>query len=379
MRWAAWLAPLVAAGCGGKHSGRAPELGVPAVPVTVEVASEANWPVVGRATGWIAARTVTMVAARIPGIVTVVHADVGTRVRLGQPLVEISARELALAVEQTDAARLEARAMLPELDHVIAGERARFALAETSHRRIAELAAKRSVTAQELDEVTARLEQARAALAAAEAKRRQIEARVSQTERAHAAARVQAERMEVVAPFDGLVTARVAHPGVVAAPGMGLLTLEKAGEYRAELAVEESLAASIRAGKPLRLSWNDGAPSVSAAVTEVEPAVNAATRTLTVRVNVPNGPLMRSGRYVEAEWTRGERRVLSIPESAVRTHGQLEFVFAAEGAAAGRRMIRLGERRGGRVEVLAGLAAGDRVVLSPALELTDGARIEVRR
>lgn len=374
------LPALLFAACGGKHETPASEK-TEAKPITlkVETVAIASLPVVYRATGTVEARTRSTIAAQIMGSIREVRASVGQQVRAGQTLLVIDAQQLQSATALATAASLEARSALPEADHAIDAAKAQLALAQSTYNRMNELFAKRSLSAQEMDEANARVKQAQSAVAMAEARRSQVQARISQSEQAVTSAKVAAGYTTITAPFDGIVTEKQAQPGSMAVPGQPLLTIERAAGYRLEIPVEESQASGIRLGSPLRIIWDDSATPTQARVSEIVPSLDPSTRTLTVKADLPAIPGLRSGRFARAEWTVGERQVLSVPATAVRESGQLQLVFVIDGGHVRSRMISAGDAAGSRREVLAGLKPGESVVISPALELADGAPAEAAK
>jgi multidrug resistance efflux pump len=108
----------------------------------------------------------------------------------------------------------------------------------TTHKRIRDLFDKRSVSRQELDEAEARVRVARSGVEMAEARRKQVDEKIRQGEETVASARVMTGFTEIRAPFAGRVVARLAEPGVIAAPGMPLVEIEQTGGYRLEAQVE---------------------------------------------------------------------------------------------------------------------------------------------
>jgi membrane fusion protein (multidrug efflux system) len=117
----------------------------------------------------------------------------------------------------------EARSGVPEADSGIASAKAQLELAQTTQRRMQELLDKRSVSQQEFDETAARVKVAQAGLEMAEARKRQLADKIRQAEQGVEQAAILRGYGEVKAPFAGLVTARRAEPGVLAAPGMPLV------------------------------------------------------------------------------------------------------------------------------------------------------------
>jgi hypothetical protein len=98
-------------------------------------------------------------------------------------------------------------------------------------------------------------------------------------------------------------------------------------------------------------------------------------------VDLPAAAAVRSGMFGRARFAGPARRALTVPSSAVVRRGQLASVFVVGGDNRARmRMVNVGDDAGGRVEIAAGLDAGERVVVSPPPTLVDGAPVrEVRR
>jgi multidrug efflux pump subunit AcrA (membrane-fusion protein) len=97
-----------------------------------------------------------------------------------------------------------------------------------------------------------------------------------------------------------------------------------------------------------------------------------------VKIDLPAAPGLRSGLFGRAVFDTGVRRVLAVPLNAVVERGQLASVFVVEQGAARMRLVTLGARRDGQVEILSGLNGGESVVAPVPPGLRDGARVEVR-
>src|SRR5579885_2333077 len=219
-----------------------------AIPVSVSTAVQTEWPSVYEATGTVRAKTAAQISGRVMAYVREVRVRAGDRVRAGQTLVILDAQDLQARERQAEAARNEAQAAAAEADQAIESAKVNLDLAETTFRRMKELFDKRSLSNQEFDEANARVRAARAALDMAQAKRKQLDARIAQAAEEQQAAKVQSGFAELAAPFDGLVTARTVEPGNLAVPGAPLLTIEQQGAYRFEADVEESHLEAVRAG-----------------------------------------------------------------------------------------------------------------------------------
>lgn len=371
------MAGILLSGCGGSHPPHAAERTPAKQTAQLETLATQTWPEIYRATGTVQPKTRTVIAARVPGAIRALHVQLGSRVTAGQTLIELDDRDLSAIERQADAARQEARAAIPELESSIASARSGVKLAEITHRRVAELFEKKSITPQELDEANARLEHARAQLAMAESRRAQIQSRIDQTEQAYQAARIAHGFATITAPFAGLIVEKPAEPGMLASPGVPLLMLEQAGGYQLETPVEESRAPRIKPGQPVTVAWDDGG-SIPARVGEVVPSMDPTTRTLTVKIPLSGRADLRGGQFARAEWRLGERDVLTVPVSAIHESGQLRMVCVVENGQARSRMITLGETLDGRAEVLSGLSPGERIVVNWTPTITDGTPVEAR-
>jgi RND family efflux transporter MFP subunit len=348
-----------------------------AVSVQVVNATVQQWPVIYEATGTVRARSSAIIAAKWMGYVREVKVQVGDRVRDGQLLVVLDARDLDASANQAAAAREEVRNGFPEADSAVAAAKANLDLVQSTFKRMNELYEKKSISDQEFDEASAKLKAAQAGFAMAQAKRTQMDAKLAQADQEVRAAQVTRSYAEVVAPFSGIVTAKSVDPGNLAAPGAPLLTIERDG-YRLEASVEESKLSAIRTGHPVSVTLDGINSTIDARVSEIVPAVDAASRAYIVKIDLPPEPGLRSGIFGRAKFQLGSRQVLAIPFAAVTERGQLQSVFVAENGVARTRLITLGDKANEQVEILSGVSAGEKVIVPVPQGLTDGARVEVK-
>jgi RND family efflux transporter MFP subunit len=374
------FAVVFLASCGARKEEPATKSAPSAPPVPVETvtATKAAWPEVYEAAGAVRARTTGAISAKVMGYVREVKVQAGDGVQAGQLLVEIDSRDIDAQVRQAEAVQREAEEALPEVDTAIASARVNLELIGKTFNRMKDLFEKKSISSQEFDEATARLKVAQAGCDAAAAKRKQVVARVSQAAEAVKAAEIMRGYAKIAAPFDGTVIEKRVEPGNLTAPGAPLLTIEQAGAYRLEVSVEESRGSSIRAGTPVAVSLEALQRTFHARVTEIVPAVDSSSRTFTVKIDLPAMAGLQSGMFGRALFRSGSREVLAIPSGAVRDQGQVTSVLALEEGAARGRLVTLGQRNGDQVEVLSGLAPGDKVVFPRPAGLADGARVKVR-
>lgn len=376
-----FLTPLmmgILAACGSDRPAPAPPE-APPVSVRTLALETTPWPAIYEATGTVRARTAAAISSKVMGYVRDVKVSVGDAVRAGQLLVALDARDLEAAERQAEAALAEAKSAVAEVDGAIVAAKAQLELAQATFRRMKDLHEKKSISDQEFDEVAAKVRLAEANHQMALAKRRQLDEKVQQAGEAVKSAAIMRGYAEIRAPFDGVVTEKMVEPGNLAAPGAPLLTIERTGAYRLEARLEESLLGVVRPGQEVDVELEALAKTFPARVSEIVPAVDAASRAFLVKIDLPALAGLRSGLFGKARFRTQSRDVLAIPAEAIVERGQVRSVFVVEEGRARSRLVALGERRGDRVEVLTGLAAGETIVSPAPSALADGRRVEVMR
>jgi len=362
-------------GCGSEPRKSGPATSAP-VAVQTAAATAEQWPAGYEAVGTVRARTAAVISSQVMAYVREVRVQACDRVREGDVLVTLDARDLEANYRRAEAGRDEARSAEAEADQALAGAKAQLDLAKVTFARMQELFDKKSISNQEFDEATARRKAAEAAYEMAVAKGAQVRARIAQAEQEVQAAGIVRGYAEIRAPFAGVVTAKSAEPGSMATPGAPLLTIEREGGYRLEAAVEESRVQSVHIGQPVAVGLEALGRTLDARVSEIVPAVDAASRAYTVKIDLPPLAQLRSGMFGRAVFSSGTRNVLAVPAAAVTERGQLQSVIVADGGYAHTRLITVGQKSGDKVEVLSGLSAGEKVVCPLPLGLADGARVE---
>jgi len=375
MNFVKWLPFALLLGCGRTPAPEVKE----AAPARVRIASVETTILTNEfeAAGTVTARTTAAVSARLAGHIRELRAREGDSVAAGQVIAIVDGREISTALAQAEAARAEAAAAIPEADAAVQAARAQLDLANVSFGRMETLKQSRSITDQEFDVTQAQARAAQAQLDMAQARRRQAGERVRQATAAVDRAQLQKGDTSVTAPFAGIVTEQRTDAGAFVSPGQAILMLERAGEWRLDVATDESLLGRFRRGTVVRVTLDAIGEEWSLPVTGILPVVDSAARTATVRIALPGKAGIRSGLSGKIRFAAGERNAVVVSARAVARHGQLQRVFTADGGRARWQLVTLGTFRDGRYEVVSGLAAGDRVVLDPPPDLIDGARIEV--
>jgi RND family efflux transporter MFP subunit len=366
-------------GCGSKEPQEASaDAKAAPVPVKALTVSLADVPEVYEATGTVRAATEAVLSSRVMGYVREVRAQVGDRVRAGQPLVVLDSRDLEAAYRQAEAAVNEARGAMPEVENAIAAAKASLDLAKITYGRMEGLFKKESISNQEFDEASAKLKMAQANYEMALSKRTQLLSKITQAEQTLRSAEIMRGYATIDAPFSGTLTQKSVEPGNLAAPGAPLMTVERAGAYRMEVSVEESRLPAMRIGRPVAISIDALGRTIDGRISEIVPAVDAASRAFTVKVDLPPLAEMRSGLYGRALFPLGSKRVVAVPEAALQHRGQLVSVLVADEGVARSRFVTLGRTTPGGAEILSGLNPGERVIFPVPDGVSDGARVEAR-
>ncbi len=323
--------------------------------------------------GVVQARTTATLTARILAPIHEVRAAPGDRVRAGQVLIVLDGRDLAAQARGARAAAAGADQGAAAATSERQAADAALALARATRERIAGLHAKRSATAQELDDANGALRGAEARAAGAAARVQAAASGVQGANAASEAAETRASFALVTAPFDGVVTEKMVEPGNMAAPGSPLMRVEDTRGFRLEVRVDESRVGQISAGDRVPVSLDSGAggtTTVGGTVSEVARAVDADARAFRVKIALPGAAGSRSGTFGRARFSSQIRRALLVPESALVRRGQMTSVFVVENGIARLRLVNVSG-----IEVLAGLSDGDIVIVAPPPAVSDGRRV----
>ncbi len=315
-------------------------------------------PVEIRSTGTVHARQTAIVSAEVAGRIQQVLVRAGDHVRAGQTLAVLDDADL-----RSSLARARAEMTAAQNEETAAGSDAK--LAASTLKRYQQLESEKSVSPQEMDEVARRAQAAAAHFDAARAQTQAAEAE-------ERGARAMLGYMRLTAPFEGVVTARLADPGTMATPGVPLLQIDQAGALQLDATVDESMIGAIHKGLKTQVTMDSaGTAPLDGTVAEIDPAADPASHSFLVKIDLPaskqmNAGQLSAGMYGTAEFANGMRQAILIPRSAVVERGSLAcaYVLDAEGIAQ-LRYLTLGSQQGNLVEVLSGVAAGEKLVDAP--------------
>jgi RND family efflux transporter MFP subunit len=357
------VSAFMMAGCKG---GESTSPAIQTVQARVVESKQQEVPLNVRSTGTVHARETAIVSAQVMGRIQQVLVSAGESVRAGQTLVVLDDAALRASADQAQAAVRAAQGQQ-------AAAQTDANLAASTLERYRQLQAEKSVSPQEMDEVTRRAEAAAARL---DAMRAQSEAARAQA--SGAAAMLSYTRLR--APFSGVVTARMADPGTMASPGIALLQVDKAGALQLQTTVDESAISAIHKGTKVQVSFEGStSTALSGTIVEINATADPTSHSFLVKIDLPTSSLLRAGMYATAEFSNGLRQAILIPRSAVVSRGSLVCVYVLDSRGIAQlRFITLGAAQGNLVEVLSGIAAGEKLVDAPADRDLASKRIEVQ-
>jgi len=196
---------------------------------------------------------------------------------------------------------------------------------------------------------------------------------IARLERTGAAQRT----VTLTAPVSGYVTGKQIFEGQQVQPGMDLLTVTDLSRVWVEADFFEYESRDLRLGARATVSLPyDPGTRLTGRVAFVYPTVDPATRTLKARLEFPNpGLALKPGMYVDVTPDLGTREAVVIPDSAVIDTGVRQVVFVQKGNSFEPRLVRTGERAGGQVAILSGVAAGERVAVRANFLLDSESRL----
>ncbi len=341
---------------------------------------------------------------RVTGRIVEMTVYPGDAVRPGQVLARLDDVELASRAREAEAMATTAEANrrqmeadlvaarhgITQMERELAMVEAELAYAAGVRQRAERLVASGAISRQEYendramnlslearrDAARAKLEQAHAMEAAARMKREAADSMVAQNAAAARTARIVRDYVTITAPGAGYVVKRLVAPGVLVQPGMAILKIAQIDRVRLQANVGERDVGAIRVGSPVSVTTLAGR-TLDARVTSVFPFVDPGSRTAVVEAIVDNRDrALLPGQYVTMQFVTGERaQALTVPRSAVSRMGGTARVWVARDGQAQPRQVDVGLEEAQRVELTAGVKAGEQVVVRGAEGLYAGARI----
>ena len=360
--------------------------------VRVVPAAEATVARTVSATGTLAADEQVVLGTKIVGRLAEITVDLGSLVKQGQPVARIDTKDYQYRLDQAVAALKQARVRLglpadgddDRVDlaqtAVVRQAKALLDQAQLQRDRLAQLWERQLVARAELDAAVSAFQVAEGryqdALEEVQNRQGMLLQRRSEVE----LARQQITDTVIASPIEGAVVERQASVGQYLAAGAAVVTIVRVHPLRLRLSVPEREAASVRRGQPVRVSVDGDPTAYSGIVARLSPAVAEQNRTLLIEAEVPNtNGRLRPGSFAKAEVVvQADDRIVTVPATALVTFAGVEKVLTVRDGKSEELRVTTGRRLGDRIEVVAGLKAGQPVVDPPG-NLTGGQAVTVEK
>lgn len=331
---------------------------LPTITVSINQVNDNNNSSYISASGKIEAENSANISTRMMGYVTSIRVKMGQKVQKGQLLATISSTDIEAQKRQAEAGVAQAQAA--------------YNSAKQDFDRFSTLFQKKSATPKEMDDMSTRFNMAKAGLDAA----KQI----------RDAAAAQMAYSNITAPFTGKITNTFIKEGEMAQPGMPILSLEASGNLQAVVMVSENEIAQIKNGMIVNINVKSLNKNLKGRVTEVSNSARNTGGQYLVKINLIQPPSeVLSGMFVDATFpiekktnSNTDSRIF-IPTEALIKNGQMQGVYVVnEHNKALLRWLKLGKNSENQIEVLSGLSAGEKYVLSSQGRLFNGATVQIK-
>jgi len=317
------------------------------------------------AVGSLKAASRTAISAKVLATILEITGTAGDQVEEGDVLVRLDAKELDTRVRQAEQAVAAAVAARKQAEQGVAAAVAARTQAEIDFNRTKSLRERQALPQADLDTATARLDVAKADELRSQQALSQGQAEELRAEQAVDEAKTLLSYATIKAPKAGRIVDRLAEEGDMARPGEPLFVLYDAASLRLEAPVQESLAVKLQIGQKMTVHVDALQRDVEATIDEIVPQADTPSRSFLVKAALPRSSDLYEGLFGRLLIPAGSRRHLCLATAAVQKVGQLEFVHVVlPDDTIEKRFIKTG-RLGmpGRIEVLSGVEAGERVVL----------------
>jgi RND family efflux transporter MFP subunit len=277
-----------------------------------------------------------VISAKITGNIIVLPVELGSRVKSGELLAELSAGEISAQVQQGKAQLEQAKRNLAREENLLRKNAATLETVKSMEdsMRIADAAYRTTLTMLDFTKITA--------------------------------------------PFAGIVTRKLVNVGDLATPGKPLLHIEEENKLQVLTDIPEAMISKISKGDKLGIFVPSVDLRIEGTVAEVSPTADPSSRTSPIKLHIPNNPKLRSGQFARVALAMAQAETLAIPVKAMVPLGQMERVFVVVDGKARLRLVRSGTRSDAFIEILSGLAEGETVVLTGNDTLSDGQDVTIK-
>lgn len=338
-------------------------------PMTVQIGEVTRTPLSEHITivGNLVGNATVDVVPKVSGRLSSVRVRIGDTVAQGQPVATLEDAEIREQVRQAEASADVGQATIRQRE-------ADLALAKTNLDRARSLFGRQLISRQQLDEAEASHQAAQSQLELARAQAAQSSARLQEL-------RITLENTIIRSPIAGYVGARFLDQGAFASTNQPVISVVAIHPVRLVASLVERDFQRVQAGTPAEVQV-DAFPGeqFSGLVGRVAPVFDPQTRTAQMEIEVPNpGGRLKPGMYARVTLRVADKtNALTVPRNAVIDRGGERLVFVADGDRARQRTVQTGIEAPDRIEILSGVAEGERIVTIGAGALNDGDPIVVQ-
>jgi membrane fusion protein (multidrug efflux system) len=324
--------------------------------ITVTQATKGEFEVVLETLGTLEVLADPKIGAEVAGRVTQVLARAGKAVKAGELLAVIDAGDVSLQNKADEAEARRVEALAKQQEKLAERQQSLMDKGFLSKNAGEDVAAQRAALAAQFDAARARADNSRRSVG----------------------------KTQVRSPIDGIVEVQIVSPGDYVKVGDPLFNLVAPKKLRAHLPFAESVGPRLKTGQDVRMVSPLAPGKVFASrIKDIRPGIVEGSRSLDVLVDVDNDGSLRGGGTVNASVIVSARaEALTVPEQSVvlRPAGKVVYVVAdVDGQKkAQQKPVKVGAKRGGRIEILEGLAGGETIALDGAGFLTNGAAVVIK-
>jgi len=382
---------MTALGCSKTESAQARGRDAAAKPVTLETVKEETVKRAVDLVGTLAAVDQVTISSEADGKVSRILADLGDRVKAGQPLILVDREKQQYNFDQQRATLEKSLAQLgaPDPQHLPEAEKtpdvqkaaADLAQARQAHDRASQLFKRTLIPQQTLDDAATTLQSKQASYDLSLQNAKNLRASIQASEASMKLADRQLRDTEIRAPFDGYVEKRLVNLGELVKTQMPVMAIVRVDPLKVIAEIPEKMAPWIKDGQPVQLRV-DAYPdrAFTGKVSRISPAVNTATRAFPFEALVPNqDAVLKPGTFarvhIESDKTD---TVLTLPYSAMQYRYGVNRVFVVDGDKLSVRELKVGDRLGERIEILGGVKSGERVAVTDVDKLADGQKVTTK-
>lgn len=329
-------------------------------------------------TGTLLAFDQAVISAKTPGRLAVINVDLGSVVQKGQVIARLEDRDYKLRVQQSESALAQSRARLglsldgkddrvdPTKTSTVRQAQASLDEAQQTLDRASSLLKSGVIARAEYDAAVAAQKVANGKVQDAIEEIRNRQGLLQQRQSELEIARQALADTVIYAAFSGRVEEKRASLGEYLAAGAPIVSLVRVDPLRFRAEVPERDAAAIRQGQNVRVSVEGAAVNYSGRITRISPAISQQNRVLVIEADVTNDGLLRPGSFARGEIvTDDSQMAVTVPMNSLVVFAGIEKVIVIQNGKAQEKPVTTGRRGEGWVEILSGVAVGDKVVVDP--------------